>query len=75
MHFSNILVSTDFSEISKSAFEIASYQAKMGGSTLTLVNIVEEWDLPPELRRVIWSPENISKMEKEYLDFSKEKTQ
>lgn len=72
MHFNKILVTTDLSDISKSSFDYASYQAKMEGSKVTLINVLEKWQIPAELRRVIWSPENIRRMEQEYLELAEE---
>ena len=42
MRFDKILVTTDFSEGSRAAFDFASYQAKMEGSKITLVHVMEE---------------------------------
>lgn len=66
MDFKHILVPTDFSEYAAEAFDVAAYQAKMQGSKITLVNVSDLFDIPPELRRVIWHPENINKMQQEY---------
>lgn len=41
MHFEHILIPTDFSDHSKLAFELAALQAKMEGTRLTLLHIVE----------------------------------
>ena len=72
MYYKHILVTTDFSEVSKAAFDFAAYQAKMEGSKITLLHVIEPFSLPPELQRVIWNPEGVRKMEEEYLEGSKQ---
>ena len=67
MHFSNILVTTDFSDLSKEAFDLAAYEHKMDGAKVTLINVFSHFDLPPEHRRVIWTPETLKKLEEEYM--------
>jgi nucleotide-binding universal stress UspA family protein len=39
MHFSSILIPTDFSEASKAAFELAAYDKKMEGSEIILLYV------------------------------------
>ena len=72
MHYDHILVTTDFSEVSKAAFDYAAYPSKMENSKVTLMHVVEPFQLPPELSRVIWNPETLEKMEQEYLEGSKQ---
>ena len=67
MEFSNILVSTDFSEESCSAFDFASYQAKMFGSQVTLIHVYEEFQVPNDLRRIIIPPDQEKGMRQDYI--------
>ena len=71
MNFQNILVTTDFSEASMAAFEIAAYQAKMSGSKVTLLNVVGDWDVPETLLRQIPNPESVSAYRNELLQNSR----
>lgn len=59
MNFRNILVTTDFSPASEAAFDIAAYEAKNGGARVTLLAIVQDWVVPPELYSAIPYPERI----------------
>lgn len=60
MHFSKILVTTDFSEDSEKAFDTAALEAKMQGSEVTLLSIVPDWDVPPQFMHEIANPEAIA---------------
>ena len=68
MSYKHILVTTDLSEASTYAFERAVHLAKLENSKITLLHIARPYELPPELRRIIWSPDNISRMENEHLE-------
>lgn len=46
MFYKHILVTTDFSPAAQRAFDVAAYQAKMEGSKVTLVHVVEELMAP-----------------------------
>jgi nucleotide-binding universal stress UspA family protein len=75
MHFKHILVTTDFSDVSKKAFQSAAYQAKVEGSAVTLLNVFEKFRLPPELNRVVWNPDRIEQMESDYVAEAKKQLQ
>jgi nucleotide-binding universal stress UspA family protein len=64
MNFRNILVTTDFSAASEAAFEVAAYEAKNSLAQITLLTIVQDWVVPPELYSAIPYPERID----EYRD-------
>ena len=49
MHFQHILLTTDLSEASFEAFEIAAYQAKMENSEITLLHVLDNWEIPSVL--------------------------
>ncbi|MBX7143301.1 MAG: universal stress protein [Oligoflexia bacterium] len=59
MHYKHILVTTDFSDASMAAFDIAAYQAKMEGSAITLLTVVPDWEVPPSLLEYVPVPEKI----------------
>lgn len=75
MHFQHILVTTDFSDASLAAFDAASYQAKMGGTKLSLLSVVPDWEVPPTLLEHIPSPERIDEYRKQIVAASKERLQ
>lgn len=55
MHFSRILVTTDFSEASKEAFEVAAYNEKMEGTEIILFHAFQ--NLEPFLEHTeLWTP-------------------
>ena len=66
MNFKHILVTTDFSPLSKKAFDYAAYQAKMEGSKVTLINVLEPFHVPVELQHAIWSPDQLNSMKEQY---------
>ena len=68
MHYNNILVTTDFSELSKQAFDVAAYHAKTEECRITLIHVLESFHIPPELQKVIWTPGQVKSMEKNYLE-------
>ena len=72
MNFKRILVTTDFSEVSTEAFSTAAAQAESPGASITLLNVSEQFELPYELRRVIWDPNKIDDLEKRYVAAAKE---
>lgn len=59
MNFRNIVVTTDFSSASEAAFDIAAYEAKNSGARVTLLSVVQDWVVPPELYSAIPYPERI----------------
>jgi nucleotide-binding universal stress UspA family protein len=59
MNFRNILVTTDFSAASEAAFDVAAYEAKNTSAQITLLTIVQDWVVPPELYSAIPFPERI----------------
>lgn len=73
MHFKNILVTTDFSDDSLRAFEIAGHEAKMQGSKIALLAVINDWDVPPVFMQDIANPEAITQYRKDLLQKSKEK--
>lgn len=75
MHFPKILVTTDFSEDSLTAFDLSSYEAKMEGTKVHLLAVVEDWEVPPGFLREIPNPEAISSYRKDLLERAEEKLQ
>lgn len=59
MHFEHILVTTDFSEDSTVAFDLAAYQTKMEGTRVTLLTVVTDWVVPSSLYEYIPDPVRI----------------
>jgi nucleotide-binding universal stress UspA family protein len=70
MNFQHILVTTDFSEASFAAFDIASYQAKMAGTKLTLLTIVPDWEVPPSILEHVPMPERINEYRQQIFQAS-----
>ena len=64
MHFNHILVTTDFSDASKVAFDIAAYQSKMEGTKVTLLTVARDWIVPPEMMSQVAMPERIEEYRK-----------
>ena len=73
MHFQKILVTTDFSDESYRAFELASYAAKMEGSEITLLSVIEDWDVPPALVPSMPHAESIAAYREEMVQHATEK--
>ena len=71
MHYSHILVTTDFSDASKRAFEYAAYQAKMEGSKLSLISVIADWEVPVSFYPYISSPERIEEYRQSLLTQAK----
>lgn len=59
MDFKRIVVTTDFSDDSHRAFELAAYEAKMQKSQIYLVTVLNDWDVPPVFLHDIANPEAI----------------
>lgn len=59
MHFKNILVTTDLSQASETAFQLAAYDSKMEGSKILLLTVVSDWEVPLSLYPHIPAPERI----------------
>ncbi len=72
MNYKHILVTTDFSEDSLKAFDIAAYEAKMADSKITLLSVVADWDVPPAFMMDIANPESITKYRNELRDKAEE---
>lgn len=51
MLFEHILVTTDLSEDSYTAFDLAAYQASFNNSRITLLSVFEDFTLPLALRK------------------------
>lgn len=73
MRFENILVTTDFSEDSYRALDMAAYYAKMDGSKVTLLTVIEDWVVPDALLGEIPNPERITTYRKELQHKAQEK--
>jgi nucleotide-binding universal stress UspA family protein len=72
MEFKHILVGIDLFKPCQAALDYAAYQKKIHQAELTIVNVLEKYQLPPELQRVIWNPERVAKMEQEYNEAARE---
>ncbi|MCB9030144.1 MAG: universal stress protein [Deltaproteobacteria bacterium] len=73
MYFKKILVTTDFSDDSKNAFDLSSYEEKMEGSDITLLSVIEETEIPVALYRYIPNPESITNYKEELIADTKKK--
>jgi nucleotide-binding universal stress UspA family protein len=71
MHFDTILVTTDFSESSYAAFELSAYSSKMEGSAVTVLTVIEDWQVPEVFLRQIPNPESV----KQYRDDLKQRNE
>ncbi len=72
MHFNHILVTTDFSVDSKTAFELAAYESKMEGTRITLFHAVDDWNVPPGFEKAVPLPGAIEQYRKELLSHAEE---
>ena len=75
MRFDNVLVTTDFSGNSKAALELAAYSAKIEGSKLTVVTVVEDWEVPTAIQRQLPSPELVKNYREDIVNSTKKKLQ
>lgn len=75
MRYNHILVTTDFSEHSVSAFEFAAYEAKMNQSKVTLLSVVQDWDVPDFAVAYIPNPELIANYREELRKGAENKLQ
>jgi len=66
MIFDQILVTTDFSEHSKVAFDIATYQAKLCKAKITLINVSEPFEVPAVLTKQLNDPEHLKTLRANY---------
>jgi nucleotide-binding universal stress UspA family protein len=73
MHYSHILVTTDFSEDSIRAFDFAAYEGKMEDCKISLLAVINDWDVPPVFLQDIANPEAITQYRKELLEKGKTK--
>lgn len=65
MQIKRILITTDFSDESVKAFPVARHFAEVHNASITLLSVIEDWDLPQMLLREIPNPEGISNYRKE----------
>ena len=56
MHFSRILVTTDFSDDSYKAFDLAAYNRKMEGTEVRLLHVIQYFPAPVEMEGVPTPP-------------------
>ncbi len=75
MHYNHILVTTDFSDDSLRAFDFAAYEAKMEDCKISLLAVINDWDVPPVFMQDIANPEAITKYREELLEKGKAKLQ
>ncbi len=73
MDFKHILVTTDFSDDSVSAFSIAAKEAKAKNCKVSLLAVVNDWDVPPVFMQDIANPEAITRYRHDLADKAKEK--
>lgn len=73
MDFKHILVTTDFSDDSLTAFTIAAKEAKAKKCKVSLLAVVNDWDVPPVFMQDIANPEAITKYRHDLADKAKEK--
>ena len=73
MFFNKILITTDFSDQSHVAFDLAAYEAKMSGSEIHLITIVDDWNAPEEILKELPDPESISRYRNELRSSAEEK--
>jgi len=66
MIFDQLLVTTDFSEHSRVAFDIATYQAKLCNAKITLLNVSEPFEIPSILTRHLSDPEHLKSLRTDY---------
>lgn len=72
MHFDKILVTTDLSDDSLRAFDVAAYQAKMEGTRVTLLTVLEEPLTPAALYRYLPTPETVKEIEQDVEQYTRE---
>ncbi len=68
MYYKHILVTTDFSPAAERVFDIAAYQAKMEGSRVSLVHVVEELLAPTLFHEFDLGGVDVEAMQKRYHD-------
>ena len=73
MLFANILVTTDLSEESCQAFEIALYQARQYEAHLTLLAVFENFQIPAPLQKQFGGPAQMAQLEEEYRQKCRDK--
>lgn len=59
MRRNRIVVTTDYSEVSFRAFDIATEEAKIHNAELSLLAVIADWDVPPAFMFDIANPESI----------------
>ncbi|RMG42139.1 MAG: universal stress protein [Candidatus Dadabacteria bacterium] len=67
MKFKHILVTTDLSDDSRRAFAVAKHQAELEGSTVTLLHVIDDWEVPEILLKEIPNPESITNYKEELV--------
>lgn len=70
MESKNILVTTDFSEVS---FAALNYAAKMQGNQITILSIVQTGEMPPDLLQQMPNPTAVQDYREGVLTQTKDK--
>ena len=73
MRFDKVLITTDFSENSEVALELAAYTAKSEGSDLTVLTVIEDWEVPPAILRHLPSPDLVKSYREEVVNAARKK--
>lgn len=73
MSFKNILVTTDFSDISFNAFSTAAKEAKDSNGNITLLTIVQDWVVPPTVIDQLPLPNKIDEYRADILSSTKKR--
>lgn len=75
MHFDKILITTDLSENSFAAFELPAYTSMMDGSEITVLSVVDDWQVPEVFLRQIPNPESIQQYRHDLKEHSQKDLQ
>ncbi|SFP67171.1 Nucleotide-binding universal stress protein, UspA family [Nitrosomonas cryotolerans] len=70
MYFKNVLVTTDFSDVSFAAF---AYAANMEHSHITILNVMQDWNAPPLLLEQLPDPDTLTKYREDIFKQTKAK--
>lgn len=65
MKFNHILVTTDFSPDSANAFEYAAHLTNISEAQLTVLHILENWEIPVLLQKEITHPEALDQFKEQ----------
>ena len=72
MHFNHILVTSDLSEDSVRAMDLAAYENIVEGTQVTLLNVVEDWEVPAHIYHYIPDPDTLEQYRKDLLKMAEE---